>query len=186
MVQWWSTKPPHSPSRSQSEVLALCRCSSSRHTLASCRQRAGVWSVAPCTQPPPCEKWNTQTQHGISVHQKQRDPALPIKSITWKGCSIVIRGEEQCSRWISIKQDAAGGCNISWSWGERQEQKERGRGRGATFQCTVPWPSYKCGGWRLILKRRGQRAWPLHAFLDPLSQILKPKETETQVPLFEC
>lgn len=59
---------------------------------------------------------------------------------------------------ILIKQDTAGGCNISWSRGERQGQKERGCGQGATFQCTVPWPSYKCGGCGFVLKREGQRA----------------------------
>lgn len=162
----------HLPSHSQSEVLAPCRCSSCHHTLASGRQIAGAWSVEPCIPPPPCRKRHTQTQNmGLAwTLLCQLNPSPDQDSLLWSWGGS--------SSWILITQDAAGWCNISWSWGERQGQKEWGCGRRATFQFTVPWPSYKCGGWGFALKRKGQRAQPLHAFLELLSQTLRAKETD--------
>lgn len=52
-------------------MLALCRCSSCRHTPASCRQTAGAWSVAPCTPPPPCGKWHNM---GLICTPNRRTP----------------------------------------------------------------------------------------------------------------
>ena len=147
-VQRIPCKP--SPSHSRLEVLAPCRCSSCRHTPASCRQKAGAWSVAPCTPPPPCRG---------KTHQHN---TLSMKPIAWSRCSIVIgwEGGSSSDDGILIEEDTAGGCNISWSWGEGKDKGRAGVGGGPPFSVRCLGLHTSLGDEESSEKGKGQRARP--------------------------
>lgn len=118
------------------------------------------WGLKCCTMYSTTSLWeaaHTQTQCGINMHrQKKRMKETPLYQLNQSPDQDALLWSESSSQGdgILIKQDTAGGCNISWSQAERQGQKDWGCEWGATLQCTVPWPSYKCGGWELALKEK--------------------------------
>lgn len=158
MADGWKSKHyKHAPSRSQSEVLAPCICSSCHRTPASCHQRAGAWSVAPCTPPPPCMKWDTQTQYMSNkretpvhlmrmLHMISRGGAALRMNIDQAGYScwmqylIITGGEAGTKRdrvWTGGHLSVHGALAFIRVWGMRSRPKKK-RLKASTFACLWP------------------------------------------------
>lgn len=103
-------------------------------------------------------------------NKARANPPLPVKPLPSSGCCFCHEEVQLLRYWYRVGRIQ---LVSSISGGHRGRSKDKEHGcrwwwwGGATFECMVPWPSLKCGGWGGLSKKERSKGLTLACLLGP-------------------